>query len=100
MGKESACKSRDAGGSGSILEFGRSLRGGHDNPLQFSCLENSMDREAWWATVHGDHKESDMTERTGKHTSILISLNSFNTVGSSFLPSFLSFFFLSVISLL
>ena len=26
---------------------------GNDNPLQYSCLENSMDREAWWATVHG-----------------------------------------------
>ena len=82
------------------LDWGRSLRGGHDNPLQFSCLENSMDREAWWATVHGDHKESDVTERTCKHTSILLSLNSYNTVGSSFLPSSLSFFFLSVISLL
>ena len=77
------------------LDWGRSLRGGHDNPLQFSCLENSMDREAWWATVHGDHKESDVTERTCKHTSILISLNSYNTVGSSFLPlSPFSFFLL------
>ena len=26
---------------------------GHSNPLQYSCLENTMDREAWWATVHG-----------------------------------------------
>ena len=30
------------------------------NPLQFSCLENSMDRGAWWATIHGVAKESDM----------------------------------------
>ena len=29
------------------------FRGGNDNPLQYSCLENSMDRAAWWATVHG-----------------------------------------------
>ena len=29
------------------------LAGGHGNPLQYSCLENSMDRGAWWATVHG-----------------------------------------------
>ena len=32
---------------------GRSLAGGNGNPLQYSCLENSMDRGAWWATVHG-----------------------------------------------
>ena len=32
---------------------GRSLGGAHDNPLQYSCLENPMDRGAWWATVHG-----------------------------------------------
>ena len=33
-----------------------------DDPLQYSCLENSMGRGAWWATVHGVTKESDMTE--------------------------------------
>ena len=38
---------------GSIPGSGRSLGGGHGNPLQFSCLENSMDREAWRATVRG-----------------------------------------------
>ena len=31
---------------------GRSPGGGHGNPLQYSCLENLMDRGAWWATVH------------------------------------------------
>ena len=41
---------RDAG---SILELGRSPGGGHVNPLQYSCLENPMDRRSWWATVHG-----------------------------------------------
>ena len=40
---------RDAG---SILGWGRSLGGGHGNPLQDSCLENPMDRGAWWAAVH------------------------------------------------
>ena len=37
---------------GSIPESGRSLGGGHGNPLQYSCLENPMDRGAWWAIVH------------------------------------------------
>jgi len=37
---------------GSILGSGRSPGGGHGNPLQYSCLENPMDRGAWWATVH------------------------------------------------
>ena len=36
----------------SIPGMGRSLGGGHSNPLQYSCLENPMDRRAWWATVH------------------------------------------------
>ena len=37
---------------GSIPGLGRFLGGGHGNPLQYSCLENPIDREAWWATVH------------------------------------------------
>ena len=48
-GKESAC---NAGDVGSILGLGRSPGGGHGNPLQYSCLENPLDRGAWWATVH------------------------------------------------
>ena len=46
----------NAGGTrdiGSIPGSGRSPGGGHGNPLQYSCLENSMDRGAWRATVHG-----------------------------------------------
>ena len=39
--------------TGSILGSGRSPGGGSGNPLQYSCLENPMDREAWHATVHG-----------------------------------------------
>ena len=38
---------------GSIPGLERSPRGGHGNPPQYSCLENPMDRGAWWATVHG-----------------------------------------------
>ena len=49
-GKESACS---AGDLGSIPGLGRSPGGGHGNPLQYSCLENPMDRGAWRAIVHG-----------------------------------------------
>ena len=38
---------------GSIPGSRISLGGGHGNPLQYSCLDNPMDRGAWWATVHG-----------------------------------------------
>ena len=41
------------GDAGWIPGSGRCPGGGHDNPLQYSCLENSMDRGVWWATVHG-----------------------------------------------
>ena len=53
VGKESACNVADAGDSGSIARSGRSPRGGHGNPLQYSCLENPMDREAWGAQCMG-----------------------------------------------
>ena len=49
-GKESTC---NAGDLGSIPGLGRSPGGGQGNPLQYSCLENPMDRGAWWATVRG-----------------------------------------------
>ena len=43
----------NAGDLGSIPRLGRSPGDGNGNPLQYPCLENSMDRRAWWATVHG-----------------------------------------------
>ena len=43
---------------GSISGPGRFPGGGHGNPLQYSCLENSMDRGTWWATVHEVTKHS------------------------------------------
>ena len=43
----------DARQVGLIPGLGRSPGGGRGNPLQYSCLENPMDRGAWWATVHG-----------------------------------------------
>ena len=52
LGKESTCNAGDIGDAGSIPGLGRSPGGRHDNPLQYSCLENPMDREIWWAMFH------------------------------------------------
>ena len=57
--KESTC---NAGDSDSIPGLDTSPGEGNDNPLQYSCLGNPMDRGLWQATVHGVTKESDMTE--------------------------------------
>jgi len=51
-GKESACSSGDTGDAGLIPGSERSPGGGHNNPLQYSCLENPMDRGAWMAVAH------------------------------------------------
>ena len=50
---KSAYNAGDIRDAGSILGSGRSPGKGNSNPLQYSCLENPMDRGAWWATVHG-----------------------------------------------
>ena len=59
-GKESTC---NAGDSGSIPGLGRSAGEGNGNPFQYSCLENPMDRGAWWATVHGVAKSRTQQKR-------------------------------------
>ena len=51
-GKESTYNAEDLRDRGSIPGLGKGPEGGHDNPLHYSCLENPMDRGAWWATVH------------------------------------------------
>ena len=64
-GKESACNSGD---SGSIPGSGRSPRKGIGYPPQYSCLENSMDRVTWRATVHGVTKSQ--TRVSNSHTQL------------------------------
>ena len=70
--KESACNARDVG---LISGLGRSPGEGNGNPLQYSCLENSMDRGSWLATVHGVSKCQTLLsdEHTRTHTEILLS---------------------------
>ena len=58
----------NAGDKGLIPGSGRSPGVGNSNPLQYSCLDNSMNRRAWRATVYGVAKESDTTEHTHTHT--------------------------------
>ena len=60
--KESACPCRRLADVGLTSELGRAPGEGNGNPLQSSCPRNPVDREAWWATVHGITKESDTTE--------------------------------------
>ena len=51
--KNLPANAEDTGEMGSIPGSGRSLGVGNGNPFQYFCLEDSMDRGAWWATVHG-----------------------------------------------
>ena len=62
MSKESTRNEGDTGDSGSIPGLGRPPEEGNGSPLQYSCLENSVDRGAWWAIVIGV-AELDMTKQ-------------------------------------
>ena len=75
VGKSPPDNAGDAGDTGFILGLGRCPRGEDGNPLQYSCLENSMDRGAWWATVHEVTKESDMTKWLHRHTRMWVGQN-------------------------
>ena len=59
----------EAGNAGSIPGLGRSSGVGNGNPLQCSCLENSMDRGIWWATVHGvTQSQSQLSTHSYSHS--------------------------------
>ena len=80
-GKESTCNVGAPGDEGLILGFGRSPGGEHGNPLQYSCLENPMDRGAWQAIAHRVTKSQTWLKRLSiaQHTFIGgQSLNSFH----------------------
>ena len=72
VGKESACH---AGDPGSIPLSGRSPGEGYGKPLYYSCLENPMDRRAWWAAVHGLQRVGhDWATNTLKKSALKMSL--------------------------
>ena len=58
--KNPSANAGDIGDMGSVPGSGRSSGAGNGNPVQHPCLENPMARGAWWATVHGVARESDM----------------------------------------
>ena len=65
---KSICKAGAAGDTGSVPGLGRTPGRGNGNPLQYSCLENPMDRGAWPATVHGVAKSQTQLKRLSKHS--------------------------------
>ena len=63
MVKNSPASAGDIGDAGSIPGSRRSPGVGNGNPLQYSCLENPVDRAAWWATIHGVAKSQTQLEQ-------------------------------------
>ena len=70
----------DAEDMGSTPGLGRSPGESNGNPLQYSCLGNSMDRRAWRATVHGVTKGSDMTEGLNNNREVCRGLSTSTTL--------------------
>ena len=70
--KESACSAGNTGDMGLIPGLGRSSGGGNSNPFQYSCWENSMDREAWWATIHRVAKSQTWLRQLSTHTRMIV----------------------------
>ena len=66
--KESTCNAEDAKGTGSFSGLGRSPGGGHASPLQYSCLENPMERGAWQAIAHRVTKTRTQRKQLITHT--------------------------------
>ena len=72
----------DTGDVGLIPSLGRSSGVGNGNPLQYSCLENSMEREDWWATAHGIQR-AEQTEQLSIQRANILFLESVELFGIS-----------------
>ena len=70
---------------GSFLGLGRSPAGGHGKPLQYSCLDNSVDRGAWWATIHRVAKSQTPLKRLSMHARTLTGQGNFKAKWASFI---------------
>ena len=71
-GSEVKASDSNTGDLGLIPGLGRSAGEGNGNPLQYSCLVNPMDRDAWKATVHGVTKDTDTTQQLNNKNNILL----------------------------
>ena len=65
---KTARQCRKQGDTGSVPGLGRAPGGGNGNPLQYPCLGNLMNRVAWWATVRGVSKQSNMTKQLSNNS--------------------------------
>ena len=78
--EKSPANAGDTGDTGSIPGLGRSPGEGNGNPLRYSCLENPVDRGAWWATVHEGPKSQTQLSR---HTCTCVLGSGWGLVGKS-----------------
>ena len=69
--KNLAASAGDIRDASSVLGSGRSPGGGHGNPLQYSCLENPMDKGVWWAIVHRVAENQTQLKRLSTHTPLI-----------------------------
>ena len=74
-GEKFTCSAGDAGDKGSIPGSGRAAGGGHGNLLQCSCLENPLDRGAWWARAHRVAKSWTRLKRLSIHAKAVNTVN-------------------------
>ena len=79
-------KAGDIRDLGSLPGWGRSPRGGHGNPFQYSCLENPLDKGAWWATVYSVTKsQTGLSDLACIHVLNIYYSNSYNVLPTPFL---------------